>query len=137
MSPLFYPLMARQLVSCACFGNSRGFVTNMSKPRTPPRMPDANRTHVGLTAYGRAGGWEVSVNETLSGVERRFLQIEGPSVYLYFEILSTGILEEIARFLESPESPTSEQRKRLELGTFNGAAVDLLRDDEFANRFFF
>ena len=99
-------------------------------------MPDASRTHVGLTAYGRAGGWEVSVDETLSGVETRFLQIEGPSVYLYFEISSLGILKELARFLEPPESPEGEQHERLEFGTFNGSAVDLLRDDEHADRFF-
>jgi hypothetical protein len=109
----------------------------MGKSRTPAGSPDEDRTQVGLTAYGRAGGWEVSVDEALSGIEKRFLQIEGPSVYLYFEIPSPGILQELARFLEPPESLEGEQRERLELGTFNGVAVDLLRDDEHADRFFF
>jgi hypothetical protein len=47
---------------------------------------------LGLLAIGSSGPWEVSVDETISGTERWFAQIEGPSISIYFEIPSPSIV---------------------------------------------
>jgi hypothetical protein len=44
--------------------------------------------NLGLLANGSSGSWEVSIDESVSGTERWFAQIEGPSLWLYFEIPS-------------------------------------------------
>lgn len=109
----------------------------MNSSQQHSNSPDDNVSSVGLVAIGRAGDWEVSVDETTSGADKWFAQIEGPSVYLYFEIASPGVIEEVLRFLDSPEAPSIDKRGDIEVGTFNETSVTLLRDDEFADRYFF
>src|SRR5688572_17469626 len=50
--------------------------------------PEQDSAAVGLLAYGSAGAWEVSIDESTTGEEKWFAQVEGPSVYLYFAIPS-------------------------------------------------
>jgi hypothetical protein len=57
---------------------------------------------VGLMAIGAVGQWEVAIDESTSGRDRWFAQIEGPSVSLCFEIPSLGIVGDVLDFLEAP-----------------------------------
>ena len=109
----------------------------MNTSQQPRNSPDENVSRIGLMANGRAGGWDVSVDETTSGPDKWFLQIEGPSVYLYFEIASLGAISALLKFLESPEALPTERPGKIEVGTFNEIPVVLLRDDEFPDRYFF
>ena len=71
----------------------------MASPETTQTSPEAPDENIGLLANGSSGPWEVSVDETISGDERWFAQIEGPSVYVSFEIPSPNIIGEAVRFL--------------------------------------
>jgi len=99
---------------------------------------------LGLTAIGSVGGWEVAIDETTSGsTEKWFAQIEGPAVYLYFEVQSPHVIDRILEFL-TEQSATSEgslglpdQRNgEIVLGKSKKETVTLVRDDEFRDRYF-
>jgi hypothetical protein len=51
---------------------------------------------LGLMANGSSGGWEVAVDETSKGPARRFVQLEGPSVYFSFEVPSPDMISQFA-----------------------------------------
>jgi hypothetical protein len=42
-------------------------------------QPTVHAADIGLLANGSSGAWRVDVDESISGPERWFLQIEGPS----------------------------------------------------------
>jgi hypothetical protein len=90
-----------------------------------------------LPAVGSSGPWEVAIDETLSGSARRFVQIEGPSVCLYFEIPKVEMIDRTLDFFgaHSPNGRPSE-RNVLSLGKKANAGVSLIRDDEFNDRYF-
>ena len=98
---------------------------------------DENFPPVGLTAFGRAGDWEVSINETTSGAVKWFAQVEGPSVYLCFEVASPSVIEEWIQFFNSPEGLSVGKRRKIEVGAFNDTPVTLRRDNEYPDRYFF
>jgi hypothetical protein len=97
---------------------------------------------LGLLANGSSGPWEFSVDETISGTERWFAQIEGPSVYVSFEIPSPIIVGKAIEFLapprdQKPESNSSSRSDdRLNLTKGDGIPVALVRDDEYEDRYF-
>jgi len=64
-------------------------------------LPDEN---LGLLAIGSSGRWEISIDEAISGTERWFAQIEGPLIWLYFEIPSPEVISKEIRFLASPHT---------------------------------
>jgi len=99
---------------------------------------------LGLTAIGSAAGWEVAIDETTSGSsEKWFAQIEGPSVYLYFEVQAPQVIDRILGFLTEQTTP-GERLQSLQdqgngeivLGTSKKEPVTLVRDDEFRDRYF-
>jgi hypothetical protein len=100
---------------------------------------------IGLLANGTSGTWEVSIDETISGRERWFAQIEGRSVYLYFEIASLDTVIKTRRFLTSDrdgcrrigESRSTLIKESLRISKAKTTSVTLIRDDEYADRFFF
>ncbi|HVA48986.1 MAG TPA: hypothetical protein VNH11_21670 [Pirellulales bacterium] len=112
----------------------------MAIPRERRTKAGAPPRELGLTAIGSSGPWEIAVDESTSGPNRWFAQIEGPSIYLRFEIASLEIVEEILEFLarsagenggHGHESPSDS------LAISGGKSeVLLLRDDEFSDRFF-
>jgi hypothetical protein len=90
---------------------------------------------VGLLANGSAGAWDVAVDTATSGTERWFLQIEGPSIYFYFELASLNVVEKMAQFLEEePTAPASNGN--IVAGKDRHLPVSLVRDEEFDDRFF-
>jgi len=104
---------------------------------------NGNKT-LGLTAIGSAGGWEVAIDESTSGSsEKWFAQIEGPSVYWYFEVPSPHIIDQILEYLTEP-TPTGKRLQGVPdqgngdfvLGKSKKEPVTLVRDDEFRDRYF-
>jgi hypothetical protein len=91
-------------------------------------------TGIGLLANGTSGQWTVDVDESISESDRWFLQIEGPSVYFYFEIPSLSTIDDLSRFLDSRRNPAKFDM--LAIGKNKGIPVQLLRDDEFDDRYF-
>ena len=114
----------------------------MADPETIPMSYEAHDQGLGLLANGSSGPWEFSVDETISGDERWFAQIEGPSVYISFEILSPDIVGEAATFLAPPDDKERELigsaggSNRLRISKSPGIPVSLVRDDEYKDRCF-
>lgn len=109
----------------------------MASPETAQTSPEAHHEDIGLMAIGSSGPWEVSVDETISGDERWFAQIEGPSVCVSFEVPSPNIIGEAVRFLAERELTSSANGQgRLCVSKCQGIPVSLVRDDEYADRCF-
>jgi hypothetical protein len=102
----------------------------------PTRKPQP----VGLMAIGSCGSWEVAIDQSAAGRDRWFAQIDGPSVYLYFEIQSPNIIHQATTFFTQGtpgrNGPHAARGKMLTLGTSKSAPVNLIRDDEFTDRYF-
>src|SRR5438552_785677 len=113
----------------------------ISKNERPTRDPGSGS--LGLLANGSSGPWEVAIDETTTGADRWFAQIEGPLVSFYFEIPSVDIVSQMLQFLESPLRATtpapvtwSEANGSLTLSKDKKTPVILVRDDEYRDRFF-
>ncbi|MGC8644022.1 MAG: hypothetical protein ACP5XB_29535 [Isosphaeraceae bacterium] len=97
---------------------------------------------LGLLANGSSGPWDVSIDETISGNERWFAQIEGTSICLYFELPSLDMIPEAIRFLAPPaervwaRAGSSTVKGELLISKRTELPVLLVRDDEFEDRFF-
>lgn len=102
-----------------------------------------NELALGLVANGSAGSWDVAVDETTTGEQRWFVQIEGAVVSLYFEIDSPRVVDTIVHFLEqravlgSEPSGSATADERVSVGRFGQYAVLLRRDSEYEDRCFF
>jgi hypothetical protein len=115
----------------------------MTPSRNNLRQRDNGNDSLGLTAIGSAGRWEVAIDETTSGTQRWFAQIEGPSIYLYFEVPSPHVIETILDFLTehttaekgSQDSP-ARRNGEIVIGKRAKEPVTLVRDDEFSDRYF-
>src|SRR5438067_10170353 len=75
-------------------------------------IPDEN---LGLLANGSSGRWEVSIDETVSGTERWFAQVEGQSLWLSFEIPSPEIISKVIQFLAPSQTQRVEHAGQLDL----------------------
>jgi hypothetical protein len=112
---------------------------NMKAPRVgnEPAVGD-----LGLVAEASVGSWRVAVDEMLAGTDRRFVEIDGPSAYLYFEVPSTSMVSEAIEHLESTVCRDERacqaypQCDGVHLGTLLGHPLHLLRDDEYRERCF-
>ncbi len=96
--------------------------------------------NLGLTANGSSSNWYVAVDETLDGGEWS-LEIDGPQVYLVFQLRGPQVVAEAARFLQSAPATHRKDRRRGEtgellLGRFGSASVSLVWDDEGFRRCF-
>ena len=106
------------------------------------RRPSTNVDETGLAAIGSSGRWEIALDETISGTQRWFAQIEGPLVYLYFKVSSPQVIAQAIQFLtERPVSAArrvdsgAEENETLVLGKDKGMALMLVRDKEFSDRY--
>jgi hypothetical protein len=103
---------------------------------------DTHDENLGLLANGSSGSWDVSIDETISGEERWFAQIEGPSVCLYFELPFLEIIPKVIRFLtpvasQAGASPDlSGTKDELLISKPSEIPVLLVRDGEFQDRCF-
>jgi hypothetical protein len=109
-------------------------------PISRHRKKQETKEGVGLLALGTSGPWEVAIDESLSGPQRRFVQIEGPFVYLYFEITSVEVLRNAHAFLANSSRnarPKSfEKNGALPIAKTAGTQISLTRDDEDNERYF-
>src|SRR5438876_11428027 len=55
-----------------------------------------------LLANGSSGRWSVTLDESTEGAEEWFIQIEGPSLHLFFEVDGPHILANLATILNAP-----------------------------------
>jgi hypothetical protein len=87
---------------------------------------------LGLLANGSAGHWDVAVDEAASGDEW-FLELDGPQVYLVFQLENLKVVETVLQFLQAGSlraSGRGDSEAALPLGRFESAAVSLLWDNE-------
>jgi hypothetical protein len=114
----------------------------MASPKTMRPRRTSKEVAIGLLAIGSSGPWEIGIDQTISGRERWFAQIEGPSVSLYFEIPAPRIVDEAISFLSNPErsarrsGSNGKKNGTLTLGNDPKMPVSLMRDDEFSDRYF-
>jgi hypothetical protein len=99
---------------------------NMDQP--PQRL--------GLLANGSSRRWDVTLDEELDGDEWS-LEIDGPLLYLVFQIHDLLVLREALRFLQAAPCLNGIQNGKCEhlpneirLGRFGSASVSLHWDDE-------
>jgi hypothetical protein len=100
--------------------------------------------HFGLLANGSCGKWEIAIDETTSGKDRCYAQIEGPSVDFYFEIPSLETIAKMVRFLEAspdaaknPPNGSAKRSATLVIGNDKKVPTRIVKDDEYEDRFFF
>lgn len=107
-----------------------------------PRARATNQEgSIGLMAIGSSGPWEIAIDQTISGPDRWFAQVEGPSVYLYFQIPSLEIIDHAIEFLAfrgktGKNAAHTARNGTLAFGTGRSTRVNLVRDDEFRDRYF-
>ena len=100
-----------------------------------------NDEPVGMIANAVSETWDVALDQTVSGIQKWFAQIEGPSVYLYFQIESPCVIRQAVTFIGTrklrrkiKDVPTRDCE--LMLGKFAGVPVSIIRDDESSSRCF-
>lgn len=92
---------------------------------------------VGLLANGSAGRWHIEVDETLDCNEW-FLEIEGPQIYLGFQVQELTVLPAALCFLQSGATsvkdrngqPRHTEKSGFTLGRFGSMSVSLVWDNE-------
>src|SRR6185437_15649552 len=91
-----------------------------------------------LVANGSSGAWQVSIDESVRGAEKWYVDIEGPSVYLSFQLVDRGVIDKMIAFLDTPsrKGQSDKPSKELIIGKYGQAPVSLLEDDEYADRCF-
>jgi hypothetical protein len=112
--------------------------------KSPQTGKDVKETTLLLLANGSSGPWDIAVDETAGKPERLFAHIEGPSVYLYFNIPSAKTIAKALHFLKQrchangshPQKKGSDNDSALQIGTFGRAAINLVWDDEYLDRCF-
>ena len=116
-------------------------MTTTRNTRTSRRR---NNASFGLLANGSSGPWDIAIDEATSGPNRWCAQIEGPSVTFSFEIPSIDIVGKMVRFLarrqvpaKEPPTVSSEGNGSLVLSKDKKIPINLVRDDEYDDRFFF
>jgi len=116
---------------------------SMATAKNAKLVPGGGKEQFGLLANGSSGEWEIAIDESTSGAERWYAQIDGPAVVFYFEIPSVDIVGKLLRFLTPrPEatklSPTNSEERdgSLVLGKDKKSPITLLKDDEYPERFF-
>jgi hypothetical protein len=92
----------------------------------------------GLVANASVGSWDLAVDEAIDGPERWFAQIEGPSIYLYFEITHPRVVPDAVRFIEARRSglgnATDGALREMPIGQLGRLPVHLLWDEEHHDR---
>jgi hypothetical protein len=117
----------------------------MASPKAVQKRVERNDDQCGLLANGSAGPWEVSVDETTSGAERWFAQIEGPTLVLSFEIPSPAIVARAVLFLTPGQGEKGTATGSghlapcdgtLAIGMNGDTPIALVQDEEYRDRYF-
>lgn len=89
-------------------------------------------TSFGVASLGMDGVFTI---EVLRGPDERWLlSVESPSWCFDFDLAATRVVAELADFLSSRYGRL--EHSELVIGSFGSTAVRLVKDDEFADRFF-
>jgi hypothetical protein len=106
------------------------------------RKLDPPTENVGLAAIGTSDRWVVSLDESLD-CERWWLEIEGPGVYLHFQIHDPTVVSKALRYLQvgmavdrTKDRKNEDTERELRLGHLGSAVVALQWDDEHGPRCF-
>lgn len=121
---------------------------DMSVPQAVSSPTSDDDLSVGLVASGNSKSWDIEIDQTLDGAERWFAQIEGPSIYLYFEISNPSVVkcafEFVDRHWEGRRKPGKTRSKQssssdmeVDFGRLANLPVTLIWDDEDNDRCFF
>jgi hypothetical protein len=102
------------------------------------RASDNPAHNFGLLANGSSRLWDVDIDEALDGGGGWSMQLDGPHVYLDFQLRDLGVVSEMIRFLQAPPAggPQRDRPARPEpsaefiLGKFGAAPVSLVWDDQ-------
>lgn len=105
---------------------------------------DDGHVTTGLVANATAGAWDLAIDQAIDGPDRWFVQIEGPSIYLYFEIAHPRIVREAICFIDGRRSGAANRTDgctvgsggELALGHLAQLPVNLVWDEEYADRLF-
>ena len=88
----------------------------------------------GLLANGSSRLWDVSIDESLTHEGQWLADLEGPSVYISFQLKDLNVVSEAITFLSAhldAQSATKRPpRVPLTLGKFGNSSVSLMWDDE-------
>ena len=84
----------------------------------------------GLLANGHAGQWHIDIDVSDVGDEWS-MQIDGPKTYLRFSLLDLQVVPKVLDYLRAGQDSDG-----VTLGQFGLMAVSIIRDDEFARRWF-
>lgn len=87
-----------------------------------------------LAGTGSHGGWTIDIDETASGEQKWFAQIQGPSIDLTIPIESPLVVKNLIGFLTC--STSVESSCEFAIGKSGEESVSVLRDDEFSDRYF-
>jgi hypothetical protein len=93
----------------------------------------------GLLASGSSRRWEVTVDESLDHENEWSVELDGPNVYLVFQLKDLRPLVEAVEFLErgcDPKTSKAAASQAHPLGQFGSASVLLIWDNEEAPRCF-
>jgi len=85
----------------------------------------------GLRACGRSGETAIDLNEATNIDGLYELEISRPQWYLRFRLKEPNIIRRLAQLIRG------ESGDELRLGAFEEQPVDVLRDNEFSDRYFF
>jgi hypothetical protein len=84
----------------------------------------------GLLATGQCGKWSVDIDENLDRDDEWIAEIDGPNVYLHFQIEGLKVISEAIDFLQNPQNGVEGRDQWLLLGKFGTAPVSLVWDNE-------
>lgn len=104
----------------------------MATAKDTRSVREAHQGSFGLLANGSSGPWEIAIDESLSGSDRWFAQIEGPVVSFSFEIPSLNVIGKMVDFLSS----LMPRNESLSIGKDKKVPIILVKDDEYKDRFF-
>jgi hypothetical protein len=112
----------------------------MSVSRATRTRSVSQRAGLGLAAIGSSGPWEIAVDQTTAGPDRWYAQIEGPLIYIRFEISSLQVIDQAIHFLArtnvGKNSVAGRTERTLSLGADRSTKIELVQDDEFNDRIF-
>ncbi len=114
----------------------------MAIPKEHRARHKSQTESMGLTAIGSSGPWQIDIDQTTCGSDRWFAQIEGPSMYMRFELPSLEIINQAIQLLSGIDGEarrnanTGKRNGTLTLGDKKTTQLTLLRDDEYADRYF-
>ena len=104
------------------------------------RKLDSPAEQLGLLAIGSSGRWEVAVDES-PDAEDWSMEIEGPGIYLVFQLQDPTIIPMALRFLQTGLAENwgkslERNERELHLGRFGSASVSFHWDNEDVPRCF-